>query len=78
MKRKTAKLFMDGHSQAVRLPQEFRFEGKEVYIHRIGNKVILSPKPTTWEDFFEKTPLPSEDFMERRIDSLPQNREKLF
>ncbi|ACB49931.1 putative virulence associated protein B [Crocosphaera subtropica ATCC 51142] len=78
MKQKTAKLFMNGRSQAVRLPQEFRFEGKEVYIHRVGNKVILSPKPTTWEDFFEKTPLPSEDFMEQRIDFPPQTREELF
>ena len=26
----TAKLFMHGRSQAVRLPKEFRFEGKEV------------------------------------------------
>ena len=44
MDRKTAKLFMNGRSQAVRLPQEFRFEGKEVYITKRGNQVILSPK----------------------------------
>ncbi|CCQ52402.1 Prevent host death protein, Phd antitoxin [Crocosphaera watsonii WH 8502] len=41
-------------------------------------KVIPSPKPTTWEDFFEKTPLPSEDFMEQRIDLPLQTREDLF
>ncbi|MCA1939784.1 MAG: antitoxin [Caenispirillum bisanense] len=39
----TAKLFMNGRSQAVRLPQEFRFEGEEVRIHREGNRVILEP-----------------------------------
>ncbi|EJC81810.1 LOW QUALITY PROTEIN: virulence-associated protein [Rhizobium leguminosarum bv. trifolii WSM2297] len=39
----TAKLFMHGRSQAVRLPKEFRFEGKEVRVSRIGNRVILEP-----------------------------------
>jgi antitoxin VapB len=39
----TAKLFMHGRSQAVRLPKEFRFEGTEVQVGRIGDKVILEP-----------------------------------
>jgi antitoxin VapB len=39
----TAKLFMHGRSQAVRLPKEFRFEGKEVRVSRQGDKVILEP-----------------------------------
>jgi antitoxin VapB len=39
----TAKLFMHGRSQAVRLPKEFRFEGSEVRVSRIGDKVILEP-----------------------------------
>ena len=40
----TAKLFLYGRSQAVRLPKAFRFEGlTEVYIQRDGNRVILSP-----------------------------------
>jgi antitoxin VapB len=39
----TAKLFMHGRSQAVRLPKEFRFEGKEVHVSRLGSKVILEP-----------------------------------
>lgn len=39
----TAKLFMHGRSQAVRLPREFRFEGAEVKISKIGGKVILEP-----------------------------------
>jgi antitoxin VapB len=37
----TAKLFMHGRSQAVRLPKEFRFEGTEVRVSRIGDKVVL-------------------------------------
>lgn len=39
----TAKLFTHGRSQAVRLPKEFRFEGAEVRVTRVGNKVILEP-----------------------------------
>lgn len=39
----TAKLFKTGRSQAVRLPKEFRFEGKEVRIRRVGQGVLLEP-----------------------------------
>ena len=39
----TAQLFMNGRSQAVRLPKLFRFEGKQVDIKKIGNSVVLSP-----------------------------------
>lgn len=39
----TAKLFMHGCSQAVRLPKEFRFEGAEVRVSKVGDKVILEP-----------------------------------
>ena len=40
---KTAKIFMHGRSQAVRLPKEFRLPGKEVRVRRDGNKLILEP-----------------------------------
>jgi virulence-associated protein VagC len=40
----TAKLFKNGKSQAVRLPKQFKFQGTEVYIKRIGRNVILIPK----------------------------------
>jgi antitoxin VapB len=39
----TAKLFMHGRSQAVRLPKEFRFDGTEVLVSKVGDKVILEP-----------------------------------
>ena len=50
----TAKLFMTGSSQAVRLPYEFRFDEKEVYIRRdpSSGDVILSRRPASWDDFF--------------------------
>jgi antitoxin VapB len=39
----TAKLFMHGRNQAVRLPKGFRFDGTEVRVSRIGDKVVLEP-----------------------------------
>jgi antitoxin VapB len=51
----TAKIFMNGRSQAVRLPAAFRFDVKEVYIRKdpATGDVILSRKPATWDGFFE-------------------------
>ena len=68
-----AKLFVNGGSQAVRLPAEFRFEGvREVYIRRnaVTGEVILSPKPGSdaWSDFFKlrgQADVPA-DFMAQR------------
>jgi antitoxin VapB len=44
----TAKVFWSGRSQAVRLPKEFRFEGKEVTVRREGRAVILEPIEDEW------------------------------
>jgi antitoxin VapB len=50
----TAKIFMVGHSQAVRLPARYRFNTDEVYIRRDPKTgdIILSSKPDGWGDFF--------------------------
>ena len=50
----TAKLFMNGRSQAVRLPAEFRFDTTEVFIRRdpLTGDVILSRRPPNWDGFF--------------------------
>jgi antitoxin VapB len=45
---KRAKIFWSGRSQAVRLPKEFRFQGKEVRIRRRGSAVILEPVADDW------------------------------
>ncbi|GMQ83686.1 MAG: hypothetical protein BMS9Abin06_0424 [Gammaproteobacteria bacterium] len=70
---KIAKLFTTGRSQAVRLPKEFRFESSEVFIRKEGNKVILSEKPVSWEDFFTSSERPTDDFMTGRIDLMAEN-----
>ncbi|MGH8582101.1 MAG: antitoxin [Gammaproteobacteria bacterium] len=45
-----ARLFTNGNSQAVRLPKEFRFEGEEVVIRKVGSAVILLPKRYAYAD----------------------------
>ena len=78
---KTAKLFQNGRSQAVRLPADYRFEGSEVFIRRDPDSgdVILSRRPESWHDFFElmKTLDIPKDFLTDRQDEPPQKR-KLF
>lgn len=64
----TAKLFITGRSQAVRLPLEYRFEGTEVYIRRdpATGDVVLSRRPDSWSGFFsldDTTQVP-EDFLD--------------
>lgn len=49
----TAKLFQNGRSQAVRLPKEFRFEGKEVVIKKVGEAVVLLPQQQSWDTLFQ-------------------------
>lgn len=46
----TAKIFMHGNSQAVRLPKEFRLEGDEVDVSRVGRVLILRPKKISYAD----------------------------
>ena len=50
---KTAKLFNNGRSQAVRLPKECRFTGDSVYVRKLGNIVILVPKDAPWTSLIE-------------------------
>lgn len=75
---KTAKLFKNGQSQAVRLPKEYRFKGEEVYIKKQGNCIILMPieKPW-WKSLVESLDMFSPDFMENRNQPKQQER-KLF
>ena len=74
----TAKLFENGRSQAVRLPKEYRFKGKDVFIKKVGDAVILVPVDKDWEVFLHGLTNFSEDFMsEERIQGNDQIREDL-
>ena len=59
----TAKLFQNGRSQAVRLPKEYKFEGNDVLIQKVGSAVILFPKNKTWETFLHGLKGFTDDFM---------------
>ncbi|HYA62688.1 MAG TPA: AbrB/MazE/SpoVT family DNA-binding domain-containing protein [Candidatus Sulfotelmatobacter sp.] len=81
---RTAKLFRNGRSQAVRLPAEFRFEGKEVFIRRDEKTgdVILSSRPRSWKQFFKlrdeaikADKRAFDEFLADRKDEPPQDRE---
>lgn len=67
---KTARVFMTNRSQAVRLPKEFQFDVEEVVIRKVGDEVILSPKPRSWDAYLESGLVASDDFM-AGIDDLP-------
>ncbi len=72
---KTAKLFQNGRSQAVRLPKEFRLDGEEVYIKKTGNVVQLIPVVGSWDTFFDSLDKFSPDFMEERPQPPLEDRE---
>ncbi len=63
---KTAKLFKNGDSQAVRLPKEFRFEGTEVLIKRVGSAVVLLPRVRSWDTLVDSLAKFPADFLESR------------
>jgi len=74
MQRK-AKIFMNNRSQAVRLPKEFQFKTREVYIRRLGSDVVLSSRPLDWSSYLAEAPAASENFMESVEDLPVQERE---
>jgi len=53
----TAKVFMNGRSQAIRLPKEFRVEGDEVYITKKDGKIIIFEKSRkSWAEIIKDMP----------------------
>lgn len=74
---RTAKLFRNGDSQAVRLPKEFRFVGDQVFIKRVGNAVVLLPAAGGWDSLVHALGDFSEDFLESRSQPPAQPRSGL-
>jgi antitoxin VapB len=73
---KTAKLFQNGQSQAVRLPKEFRFDDSEVFIKKTGNVVQLIPRSDSWNSLFGSLKKFSSDFMVDRVQPELDKRER--
>jgi antitoxin VapB len=72
---KKAKIFQNGQSQAVRLPKEFRFKGKEVFAKKVGDGVLLLPADGPWDILRHSLDLFSDDFMTERNQPKEQKRE---
>lgn len=71
----TAKLFINGRSQAVRLPKAYRFEGNEVYIKKSAGGVLLIPKDLSLWDIWEQNLMKYDDpFMAER--NQPETQER--
>lgn len=76
----SASVFMNNHTQAVRLPAEARFpaEVKRVEVRILGRERILSAAGTSWDSFFDAAPDPAMEHFGDRGDQTPQERENLW
>ncbi|MEM9117661.1 MAG: type II toxin-antitoxin system VapB family antitoxin [Cyanobacteria bacterium P01_D01_bin.6] len=74
----TAKLLTNEQGQVVVLPTEFRFNGTEVYIKKIGNAIILLNKDNPWQSLVDSLDQFTDDFMLDRDQPPLESRENLF
>ncbi|TGK03677.1 antitoxin [Leptospira selangorensis] len=74
----TAKLFINGRSQAVRLPKEFQFKGDDVFIQKVGEAVILVPKNKAWNVFLDGLNGFSDDFLKEGRGKLSESERESF
>lgn len=72
---RSAKLFMNNRSQAVRLPKDFQFRTQEVFIRKVGSDIVLSPRPSDWSSYLAEAPVASAAFMED-VEDLPVQERK--
>ncbi|MCD4707852.1 MAG: antitoxin [Candidatus Sabulitectum sp.] len=74
----TTKVFKSGNSQAVRIPKEYTFEEKELYIQRVGSVLVLSSMRTPWSSLRNSLEKFSDDvFSDGRMQPDDQERENL-
>ena len=74
-----AKVFQNGRSQAIRIPKEFRVDTTEVYIEKVGETLVIRPKPQNkWDTFFNMLDeVDTSDFFLERVQP-PLNNKELF
>ncbi|MEA3384266.1 MAG: type II toxin-antitoxin system VapB family antitoxin [Campylobacterota bacterium] len=74
-----AKVFQNGRSQAVRLPKECRFDTDEVYVEKVGDSLVMTPKiEKKWDKFFDSLDdVDTSDFMDD-VEQLPMQKRELF
>lgn len=69
----TAKVFMNGRSQAIRLPRDFRVGTDEVFLKRTAEGFLVIERDP-WELFEEGCRELSEDFMAERVQPPLEDR----
>lgn len=74
---KKAKIFMNGQSQAIRLPKELRFKGEEVLVQKHGNGVLILPINQLFDSLKNSIDSFSQDFMNDRNQPETQKRDGL-
>ena len=74
----TAKIFENGKSQAVRIPKAYRLKGKEAYITKIGDAIVLLPKKNKWDSLILSLDKFTPDFMSERDQPGLEERESVF
>ena len=71
-----AKLFNNKTNQTIRLPKEYRFSKKDVYIKKLGEIVYLFPKTSSWKVFVDGLNYFSDDFMSSKRQQVAQQKRK--
>lgn len=64
----TAKVYMNGRSQSIRIPKEYRVNADEVYINKIGDSLVITPLASLAESFDRGAALLTDDFL---ADGMP-------
>jgi antitoxin VapB len=72
MAQRTARLGKNNRVQVVTIPLDYRFPDgmKEVFIRKVGEDIVLSPRPRDWSAFLASNVRASEDFM-AEVEDLP-------
>jgi len=74
----TTKLFDSGNSQAIRLPKKYQIKGKEAFITKVGDAIIIIPMKQKWNLFIGSLDKFSDDFLAKRNQPTFDKRDEFF
>jgi len=74
----TAKVFDSGNSQAIRIPKKFKLKGKEAYITKIGDAIVIFPMKQKWNSLIDSLDKFSDDFLVNRVQPELEIRDEVF
>lgn len=74
----TTRLFDSGNSQAIRLPKKYQIKGKEAYITKVGDAIVIIPKKQKWNLLIGSLDKFSNDFLSKRVQPFLEERDEIF